>query len=56
MADSDINDIWDECEREIEANHRMAENHQLMFQQTISNVAALKMLNDDGIEEAVKNS
>jgi len=27
-----------------------------MFEQTISNVAALKMLNDDGIEEAVKNS
>jgi hypothetical protein len=56
MADEDILGIWDECERELQANHLMAEHHQLMFEQSIANVAALKMLNDSSIEDAVKNS
>ena len=55
MADKDISDIWDECEREIEAMRKVAANNQLGFEETIGNIAALKMLNDNTIEEAVKN-
>lgn len=56
MADEDIMGIWDECEREIQVHRKMAENHQLMFEESIANAAALKMLSDSSIEEAVKNS
>ena len=53
--DLDIKAIFDECQYEIANNYQMGENHQKLFQQTISNIAALKMLNDDSIEETVKN-
>lgn len=56
MADADINDIWDECEREIEALRKVAANNQLGFEETIGNLAALKLLSDSTVEEAVKNS
>jgi hypothetical protein len=51
----DIQDIWRECQAEIDANHRMAQGHQLMYEQTISNLAALRLLGDSSVEEAVKN-
>lgn len=53
--DEDIAGIWAECEAELQANRKMAANHQLAFEETIANVAALRLLNDSGIEEAVKN-
>lgn len=53
--DPDIKAIWDECQCEINVGYQMGENHQKLFQQTIANLAAMKLLNDDGIEEAVKN-
>lgn len=53
--DSEVADIWGEFERETDAHLRMGQNHQLLFEQTITNLAALRMLNDSGIEEAVKN-
>jgi hypothetical protein len=52
---SEIDEIWDECERELQANRKMADNHQAMFEQTIGNIAALQLLNDSSVEEAVKN-
>jgi len=52
---SEVTEIWDEFDREIEANRKIAANHQLAFEETIGNLAALKAINDDGIEEAVKN-
>ena len=55
-ADEDIARIWEECEMGLQANRRMMENHQMAAEETISNIAALRMLNDSGIEEAVKNS
>ena len=55
MADSDITDIWDECDREIESLRKVAANNQLGFEETIGNLAALKMLSDSTVEEAVKN-
>lgn len=56
MADQDINDIWDECDRELESLRKMQANNQLGFEETIGNIAALKLLNDSSVEEAVKNS
>ena len=56
MVDPDINDIWDECERELEALRKMQANNQLGFEETIGNLAALKLLSDSSVEEAVKNS
>lgn len=56
MADDEVINIWREFDYELEANRKMAANHQLMFEQTIGNIAALKMLNDPSIEESVKNS
>jgi hypothetical protein len=53
--DDDIVNIWREFDYELEANRKMAANHQLAFEQTIGNIAALKMLNDSSIEESVKN-
>lgn len=55
MGDADITGIWDECERELEANRKSAANFQLALEQTIGNIAALKLLEDDRVEEAVKN-
>jgi hypothetical protein len=55
MADKDINDIWDECDREIESLRKVAANNQLGFEETIGNLAALKLLSDSSVEEAVKN-
>ena len=55
MIDADVAGIWDECEREIEALRKVAANNQMGFKETIGNIAALKMLNDNTIEEAVKN-
>lgn len=52
----DVQDIWRECEAELAANHRMAQGHQLLFENTIGNLAALKLLGDSSVEEAVKNS
>lgn len=54
--DEDIINVWREFEHELEANRKMASNHQSMYEETIGNVAALKMLSDQEIEEAVKNS
>ena len=56
MADQDINDIWDECDREIQSLRKVAANNQLGFEETIGNLAALKLLGDSSVEEAVKNS
>ena len=56
MIDPDINDIWDECDRELEALRKMQANNQLGFEETIGNLAALKLLGDSSVEEAVKNS
>jgi len=55
MADQDIIDIWEECEKEIDVLRQVAANNQLGFEETIGNLAALKMLNDTSVEEAVKN-
>jgi hypothetical protein len=55
MIDTDISDIWDECDREIESIRKMAVNNQLGFEETIGNLAALKILSDNTVEEAVKN-
>ena len=55
MADTDISDIWDDCEREIDVIRKMAANNQLGFEETIGNLAALKILSDNTVEEAVKN-
>jgi len=55
MADEDIIGVWREFREEDAALHQMAQNHQLMYEQTIANLAALKSISDDGIEEAVKN-
>lgn len=52
----EIEDIWKECEAEIEANHKMLANMQLGFEEAIGNLAALKTLSDSSIEETVKNS
>jgi hypothetical protein len=54
-ADYSIEDIWREAKLEIDANHHMAQHHQLMVEQTIGNIAALKLLGDNSVEEAVKN-
>ena len=51
----EVADIWAEFELETQANQKMASGHQLMFEQSIGNIAALKMLNDTSVEEAVKN-
>jgi len=53
---SDDLDAWAEFLKETDANHHMAQNHQMMYEQTIGNIAALKAINDSDIEEAVKNS
>ena len=53
--DSDINDIWEDCERELDAQYKMGSQFQMLCEEAISNIAALKMINDDSIEEAVKN-
>ena len=55
MADADIINIWDECNKEIESLRKVAANNQLGFEETIGNIAALKMLSDNTVEEAVKN-
>jgi hypothetical protein len=55
MGDPDIEAIWDECDREIESLRKVAANSQLGFEETIGNLAALKMLDDTTVEEAVKN-
>jgi|APIni6443716594_1056825.scaffolds.fasta_scaffold163733_3 hypothetical protein len=55
-GDDEVINIWREFDYELEANRKMAANHQLAFEQTIGNIAALKMLNDSSIEESVKNS
>lgn len=52
---SEIDEIWNDCERELQANRKMADNHQAMFEETIGNLAALKLLTDPSVEEAVKN-
>jgi hypothetical protein len=54
--DEDIEEIWKEFEAEDNALHKMAQHQQLMYEQTIGNIAALKALNDNSIEQAVKNS
>ena len=53
--DPDIAAIWEECERELDANFKMGQHHQMLFEQTIGNLAALKMLDDSSIEDSVKN-
>jgi hypothetical protein len=53
--DPDIKAILDEVQMSVDVNYAMGENHQKLFQQTISNLAALRMINDDEIEKAVKN-
>ena len=55
MGDQDIFDIWDECDREIESLRKVAANNQMGFEETIGNLAALKLLDDSTVEEAVKN-
>ena len=55
MIDADISDIWDSCEREIDVIRKMAANSQLGFEETIGNLAALKILSYNTFEEAVKN-
>ena len=52
----EIEQIWAEYEAENAATHKAAENFQLLLEQSIGNLAALKMLSDNSIEEAVKNS
>jgi hypothetical protein len=49
-------DPWEEFLKETNANHQMAQNHQKMFEQSIGNIAAVKLLNDQALDEAVKNS
>lgn len=62
MTDFDedtVQHIWAEFGMETDANRKMAENHQRMFEQTIGNLSALKLLNEDDtrqLESAVKNS
>lgn len=56
MADEDIADIYRELDMELESHRKMSANFQLFCEESIGNVAALKMLNDDSIEESVKNS
>lgn len=53
--DEDVINIWREFDYELAANRKMAENHQLAFEETIGNIAALRMLSDSSIEESVKN-
>lgn len=55
MADSDIVAIYEELERELDAHRKMSANFQLFCEESIGNLAALKLLNDD-VEESVKNS
>lgn len=54
--DQDIGNIWEECRAELDTIYKMGTDYQSLLEQTIGNVAALKMLGDDGVEEAVKNS
>ena len=51
----DIQEIWKEFREEDAAIHQMAQNMQLMFEQSIGNLAAVKAISDSTIEEAVKN-
>ena len=55
MADPDIAGIYDELDRELESHRKMSANFQLFCEETISNIAALKLLNDSTVEETVKN-
>jgi len=56
MADPDIANIYDEVRLEIESHRVMSANFQLFCEETIGNLAALKLLNDETVEESVKNS
>ena len=54
--DEDIASIYQELELELASHRKMSANFQLFCEESIGNVAALKMINDDSIEESVKNS
>lgn len=56
-ADDDILQVWKECEAEIDANQKMGQNVQLLAEQTIGNLSALKSLQfEKDAVETVKNS
>jgi hypothetical protein len=56
MADDDIADIYRELDMELDSHRKMSANFQLFCEESIGNLAALKLLNDSEVEEAVKNS
>jgi len=54
--DEDIANIYRELDLELDSHRKMSANFQLFCEETIGNLAALKLLNDDSVEESVKNS
>ena len=55
-ASREIQEIWDECKLELEANRQMGEDLQYLAEEAIGNAAALQSLNDSpNLVELVKN-
>jgi hypothetical protein len=51
----EIDEVWKEFGKELDAHKQMADNLQSMFEESIANAAALKLISDNSIEKMVGN-
>ena len=56
MMSEEIEDVWKMSGLELDSIHKMGTDHQLLVEQTIGNLAALKLLDEQPLEQEVKNS
>lgn len=53
--DEQLSQIWEDASRATENIFNVGHEFQGLCESSIANLAALKLLNDDSVEEAVKN-
>ena len=51
----EIDEIWEEFGKELDAHKKMADNLQFMYEESIANAAVLRLISDDSIEKMVGN-